>query len=151
MLILLLTIPEGSSSNVTLSAMFQRMQRWETLEGSHCTSCNVEGAVYETNQQLMRAGDLIVVQLKVFTYIRGVTHKIKVSVYDVMRFTMTVGGVQYRVTNIICHHGPSATSGHYTSYHKQDRGWVLANDTQLTTIDSPMTDRDVYIMIFAKD
>jgi len=64
---------------------------------------------------------------------------------------MTVDGVQYRVTNIICHHGPSATSGHYTSYHKQDRGWVLANNTtHLTTVDSPMTDRYVYIMFFLK-
>jgi len=53
--------------------MFQRMQRWETLEGSHCTSYNVEGAVYEANQQVMRASDLIVVQL--YTYIRRVTHK----------------------------------------------------------------------------
>ena len=140
---LLLTIPEGSSTNVTLSSMFARMQS--------CTTCNDEGAALESRQQLIQASDLIVVQLKLYIYRGGVVHKMKVSVDDVTHFTLMVEGTRYRVKNVICHHGPSATSGHYTSYHKQERGWILANDSQLTMVDSPDTDKDVYILFFAKD
>ncbi|XP_065894145.1 uncharacterized protein [Dysidea avara] len=148
---LLLTIPEGSSTNVTLSSMFAMMQSWVVLEGSHCTTCNDEGAVLESRQQLIQASDLIVVQLKLYIYRGGVVHKMKVSVDDVTHFTLMVEGTRYRVKNVICHHGPSATSGHYTSYHKQERGWILANDSQLTRVDSPNTEKDVYILFFAKD
>ncbi|XP_065893048.1 uncharacterized protein [Dysidea avara] len=149
--LLLLTIPEGPSMNVTLSSMFARMESWEVLEGSHCTTCSVEGAVYESSQKLVTASELIVVQLKLYSYRGGVAHKVNASVDDVARFTLTVEGRQYRVKNIISHHGPSATSGHYTSCHKQERGWVMANDTNLTRLDSPMTDKDVYILFFAND
>ena len=130
--------------------MFSRMQSWEVLEGLHCTTCNAEGAVYESRQQLISASDLIVVQLKVYVYKPDGVHKINVSIEDAMTFRLAVGGTQYKVSNIISHHGPSATSGHYTSYHKQRRGWVLANDSQLTRMDLPVTNRDVYMLFFSK-
>ena len=126
------------------------MQTWQLLEGSHCTTCNDEGAVLESRQQLIQASNLIVVQLKLYIYRGSVVHKMKVSVDDVTYFTLTVEGTQYRFRNI-SHHGPSATSGHYTSYHKQERGWILVNDSHLSNVETPNTDKDVFILFFAKD
>jgi len=78
--LLLLTIPEESSVNVTLSSLFTRMQQWDEVEGSHCTTCNVEGAVYEQSQQLMRAYELIVVQLKLYVYRLDGIQKINIAI-----------------------------------------------------------------------
>ena len=149
--LLLLTIPEESSVNVTLSSLLTRMQQWDEVEGSHCTTCKVEGALYELSQQLMRANDLIVVQLKRYVYRLDVIQKINIAISDVTSFRLQVEGRQYRVSNIFCHHGPSATSGLYTSYHKQIRGWMLANDSHMTSLDLPTTDHDVYILYFFKN
>ena len=146
-----LTISEASTPNATLRSLFARMQQWEEVEGSHCTTCNVEGAVYEQSQQLVRANDLIVVQLNIYIFRPDGVRKINISVDDVTSFRLQVQDRQYRVSNIVCHHGPSATSGHYTSYHKQDRGWILANDSHITLMDLPTTDKDVYILFFSKD
>ena len=48
---------------------------------SHCNTCNADGAVYQTHQQLITANDIIVVQLKVYVFgIDGMVHKLNVSV-----------------------------------------------------------------------
>ena len=59
--------PSRASATATqLNIRWQRMQRWGTLEGSHCTSSNVDGAFYDTSRPLMKASDLIKVQLKMY-------------------------------------------------------------------------------------
>ena len=119
--------------------------------GSHCSTCNAAGAVYQTRQELITASELIVVQLKVYVFGEdGMPHKLHVSVNDTTTSAITVQGQCYKVHNIVSHHGPSVSSGHYTSYHKQKRGWVLVNDDHLTRMLQPDTDSNVYILFFAK-
>ena len=62
--ILPLVIP-ASSTSVRLHELFAKLSNWETMLGSHCSMCNADGAVYQTRQELIRASELIVVQLKV--------------------------------------------------------------------------------------
>ena len=148
--VLLLTIPESCRS-VTISNLLTRMRTWETLNDSHCTACGIDGAVYRTCHDIVRANELLIVQLKVYVFGRdGVTHKVHVSVDDV-HSAIIILGQRYTVKNIVCHHGPSALSGHYTSYHRQDRGWVLVNDTHLTRMSEPTTECDVFMLFYTKD
>ena len=50
----------------------------------------------------------------------------------------------YTPTSIICHYGgESANSGHYATYRKENEGWFLVNDAQVTPVhlDDLMADR----------
>ena len=148
--ILPLVIPTDATT-VRLDELFAKLSDWETMLGSHCSTCNADGAVYQTRQELVGASELIVVQLKLYVIgVDGIPHKLRVSVDDVTSSTISVQGQYYKVHNIVSHHGPSALSGHYTSYHKQNRGWTLVNDHHLTRTLEPETNDDVYILFFAK-
>ena len=115
------------------------------------STCNADGAVFQTRQELVGASELIVVQLKLYVIgVDGIPHKLRVSIDDVTSSTISVQGQCYKVHNIVSHHGPSALSGHYTSYHKQNRGWTLVNDYHLTRALEPETNNDVYILFYAK-
>ena len=49
--------------------------------GSHCSTCNAVGAVYQTRQELITASELLAVQLKVYVFgDDGLPHKLRVSV-----------------------------------------------------------------------
>ena len=80
----------------------------------------------------------------------GTTQKICISVDDVTTSTISIQAQHYKVHNIVSHHGPSALSGHYTSYHKQNRGWMLVNDSHLTRMSQPDTSSDVYVLFYVK-
>ena len=149
--ILPLVIP-ASSTAVRLHELFANLSNWETMLGSHCSTCNADGAVYQTCQELIRASELIVVQLKVYVFGEdGMPHKLRISVDDVTSSAISVQAQCYKVHNIVSHHGPSALSGHYTSYHKQNRGWMLVNDSHLTRVLEPDTNSDAYILFYAKE
>ena len=75
-------------------------------------------------------------------------HKLHISLNDVTSSTISVQGQYYKVHNIVSHHGPSALSGHYASYHKQSRGWMLVNDSHLTRTLQPDTNSSVYISFY---
>ena len=148
--ILHLVIPAGSTS-VRLNELLSDLGNWETMEGSHCSTCNADGAVYQTRQELIAASELLVIQLKVYIFgDDGLLHKLRISVCDVTSSSINVQGHRYKVQNIISHHGPSMLSGHYTSYHQQNRGWMLVNDCHLTRMSKPQTNSDVYIVLYAK-
>ena len=119
--------------------------------GSHCSTCNADGAVYQTRQELIRSSELLVAQLKAYVFGEGRTaQKLCISVDDVTTSTIRIQAQHYKVHNIVSHHGPSALSGHYTSYHKQNRGWMLVNDSHLTRMSQPDTSSDVYVLFYAK-
>ena len=121
------------------------------MVGSHCNTCNADGAVYQTRQELFTASDLLVVQLKVYVFGDDRSlQKLRISVRDATSSSIDVRGHSYKVQNIVSHHGPSMLSGHYTSYHKQDRVWMLVNDCHLTRMSKPQTSSDVYIVLYAK-
>ena len=63
-IILPLVILPGSTS-VRLNELLSNLGNWETMVGSHCNTCNADGAVYQTRQELFTASELLVVQLKV--------------------------------------------------------------------------------------
>ena len=118
---------------------------------SHCSTCNTDGAVYQTRQELITASELLVVQLKVYVFGNdGLPHKLQISVNDVTSSSISVQGHNYKIHNIVSHHGPSALSGHYTSYHKQNKEWMLVNDSHLTRTSKPETRSNVYILFYAK-
>jgi len=136
---------------VRLHELFAKLSNWETVLGSHCSVCNADGTVYQTCQELITASELIAVQLKVYVFGEdGMPHKLHISVDDVTSSAITVQGQCYKVHNIVCHHGASALSGHYTSYHKENRGWMLVNDYHLTRTLQPVTNSNVYILFYAK-
>ena len=148
--ILHLVIPAGSTS-VRLNELLSDLGNWETMDGSHCSTCNADGAVYQTRQELIAASELLVIQLKVYVFgDDGLLHKLRISVCDVTSSSINVQGHRYKVQNIISHHGPSMLSGHYTSYRQQNRGWMLVNDCHLTRMSKPQTNSDVYIVLYAK-
>ena len=149
-IILPLVIPPGSTS-VRLNELLSNLGSWETMVGSHCSTCNADGAVYQTRQELFTASELLVVQLKVYVFRDdGSPQKLRISVRDATSSSIDVRGHRYKVQNIVSHHGPSMLSGHYTSYHKQNRGWMLVNDCHLTRMSKPQTSSDVYIVLYAK-
>ena len=148
--ILPLVIPAGSTS-VRLHELFAKLQNWETMLGCHYSTCNADGAIYQTRQELIRSSELLVVQLKVYVFGEsGTTQKICISVDDVTTSTISIQAQHYKVHNIVSHHGPSALSGHYTSYNKQNRGWMLVNDSHLTRMSQPDTGSDVYVLFYVK-
>ena len=148
--ILPLEIPPDSTS-VRLHELFTNLSNWDTMLGSHCNTCHADGAVYQTRQELIRASELIVVQLKVYVFgADGMPRKLHISVDDVTSSIISVQAHHYKVHNTVSHHGPSALSGHYTSYHKQNRGWMLVNDSHLTRTLEPDTNSDVYILFYAR-
>ena len=51
--------------SVTIHNLLTRMRTWETLNDSHCTAYEIDGAVYRTCHDIVRANELLVVQLKV--------------------------------------------------------------------------------------
>ena len=141
-----LTVPESCRS-VTIGDLLTRMNTWETLSDSHCTTCGIDGAVYQTCNDIIAASELLVVQLKVYVFGRdGVIRKLRVSVNDV-HSAITIQGHRYTVVS----HGPSALSGHYTSYHRQERDWVLVNDTHLTRVLEPTTECDVFMLFYVRE
>ena len=65
--VLPLVIP-ADSTTVRLHALISRLNNWEMMIGSHCSTCNADGAVYQTRQELITASELFVVQLKVYVF-----------------------------------------------------------------------------------
>ena len=53
------------------------------MVGSHCSTCNADGAVYQTCQELFTASELVVVQRKVYVFgDDGSLQKLRISVRD---------------------------------------------------------------------
>ena len=99
--ILPLVIPADSTS-VTLHELLAKLSNWETMLGSHCSTCNADGAVYQTRQELISASELIVVQLKVYVFGEdGMPHKLHISVDDVTSSAISVQGQCYKVHNML--------------------------------------------------
>ena len=80
----------------------------------------------------------------------GTAQKLHISVDDFTSSTISIQAQDYKVHNVFSHHGPSALSGHYTSYHKYNRGWMLVNDSHLTRMLEPDTSSNVYILFYAR-
>ena len=148
-IILPLVIPPGSTS-VRLNELLSNLGNWEMMVGSHWSTCNADGAVYQTRQELFTVSELLV-HLKVYVFGDDVSlQKLCISVRDATSSSIDVRGHRYKVQNIVSHHGPSMLSGHYTSYHKQNRGWMWVNDCHLTRMSKLQTSSDVYIVLYAK-
>ena len=75
----------------------------------------------------------------------GLPHRLQFSVNGVTSSSISVQGHNYKVHNIVSHHGPSALSCHYTFYHKQNRRWMLVDDSDLSRTSKPGIRSDVNI------
>ena len=81
-----------------LNELLSDLGNWETMEGSHCSTCNANGAVYQTRQELIAASELLVIQLKVYVFgDDGLLHKLRISVCDVTSSSINVQGHRYKV------------------------------------------------------
>jgi len=60
-----------------------------------------------------------------------------VIVTNVKNSTITLNGFIYYLHCTIYHHGPSAYSGHYTSLHKINDSWILADDMDVKSVHWP--------------
>ena len=68
------------------------------MVGSHCNTCNANGAVYQTRQKLIAASELLVVQLKVYVFgNNGSLQKLRISINDVTSSSINVQGHRYKV------------------------------------------------------
>jgi ubiquitin carboxyl-terminal hydrolase 10 len=108
----------------------------------YCKTEEVNGGQATKRLQFKALPKVLIVNLKRFSYNKGMARKIKKPIRYDEKFTFDrswlVDGVEqseYLLTAVICHHGEAVAHGHYTAMVRYNTEWYVYDDTIVRPID----------------
>jgi ubiquitin C-terminal hydrolase len=133
--ILSLAIPEDA---VTLNDCLKHYTEEEKLE-TNLATCTGTGATSYIQRKLQQPlPDIIIVQLKLFSYDISGGHKImrEIAIPDPCDFGLYTNqpdkAARYTLNSVIVQHGDTLSGGHYVAYAQSNNAWYLCNDSGIT-------------------
>jgi len=109
---------------------------------AYCKTEEVNGGQATKRLHFKALPKVLIVNLKRFSYNKGMARKIKKSVKYDEKFTFDrswlvddVEPPEYQLTAVICHHGEAAAHGHYTALVRFNTEWYVYDDTIVRQID----------------
>jgi ubiquitin C-terminal hydrolase len=110
---------------------------------AYCKSEEVNGGQATKRLYFKTLPKVLIVNLKRFSYNKGMARKIKKPVKYDEQFTFDrrwlvdddVEQPEYQLTAVICHHGEAAAHGHYTAMVRYNAEWYMYDDLIVRNVD----------------
>ena len=132
---------QAPSMPMTLDQLLQRTDQWADPVDSHCATCHARLALRQRVGYVPTSQFLLITLRRyggatdassTFLRLRIPKRRTLVEPPEVLE----QASAHWPLISVIVHHGDTRTSGHYTTYNRQDNSWIHVDDDVKQIFDS---------------
>ena len=149
--ILSLSVKGNFKNNITLQCLIDSEINKKEQISETCDNCSHKNKLRK--REIISSGKIVILQLKLFVINNDNLKSIRKQICNIKSIpssTLKISGNLYNVVSSIFHHGTTTKHGHYTCMVRNGKGWVQADDNNVTKKNWPRNGKDAYLFILQK-